>query len=182
VLGIAVSIRETAGPSENVRLIEAGEAQIGFVTMGAALEAWSGAGDWTGGRQFRAVRALFPMYDTPFHFVARRDLGIRALPELSGRRIGVGPQGGTASNYVPKLLARLGVEVQPVHGTWADLAGQLRAGELDGLAVAAGVPFPAITELETRRAVRYLPLSRDQVTAARLVAPELTASLIPPAE
>jgi uncharacterized protein len=179
VLGIAVSIRETAGPSENIRLIEAGEAQIGFVTMGAALEAWSGAGDWTGGRQFRAMRALFPMYDTPFHFIARRDLDIGALPELSGKRIGVGPQGGTASNYVPKLLARLGVEVQPVHGTWADLAGQLRAGELDGLAVAAGVPFPAITELETRRAVRYLPLSRDQVTAARLVAPELTASLIP---
>jgi uncharacterized protein len=179
VLGIAVSMRETAGPSENIRLIEAGEAQIGFVTMGAALEAWSGAGDWTGGAQFRGMRALFPMYDTPFQFIARRDSGISALSELSGRRIGVGPQGGTASDYIPKLLARLGIEMQPAHGTWADLAEQLRAGKLDGLAVAGGVPFPAISEFETRRAIRFLPLSRDQVIAARLVAPELTVSQIP---
>src|SRR3712207_4805205 len=72
-LGIAVSTRESAGPGENIRLIEAGEAQIGFVTTGAALEGWSGTGDWTGGRQFRSIRAMFPMYDTPFHFVARQD-------------------------------------------------------------------------------------------------------------
>lgn len=178
-LGIPVLTRETDGPNENIQLIEAGQAQLGFVTTGAALQAWSGGGDWTGGRQFRAIRALFPMYDTPFHFVAGRRSGVGSLAELAGRRVGVGPEGGTAAAYVPRLLARLGVEARPAHGTWADLAAQLRAGEIDALGVAAGVPFPAIAELEAARAIRYLPLSREEVVALRLEAPELTASVIP---
>ena len=179
-LGIPVLTQPTEGPTENIRLIEDGRAQIGFVTMGAALEAWSGAGGWTGGRQLRATRAMFPMYDTPFHFVVRRESGVRAISDLAGKPAGVGPHGGTAATYMPRLLARLGAETQPVHGTWADLAVRLRAGQIEGLAVAAGVPFPAISELEAARAIRYIPLSREQVVALRLAAPELTASVIPP--
>jgi len=178
-LGVAVSMRETAGPSENIWLIEAGEAQIGFVTMGAALEGWSGTGDWTGGRQFRAIRAMFPMYDTPFHFVARRDSGIAHLSALEGKSVGVGPEGGTASTYVPRMLPKLGVQARLVHGTWADLAAALRSGQIDALAVAAGAPFPAIAELEAQRAIRYLPLTRDAVATLRLAVPELAASVIP---
>lgn len=179
-LGLPVLARPTEGPTENIRLIEAGQAQIGFVTMGAALEAWSGTGDWTAGRRFRAMQAMFPMYDTPFHFVARRESGIRSIADMAGKRIGVGPQGGTAATYMPRLLARLGAEAQPVHGTWADLAAHLRAGGIEGLAAAAGVPFPAIAELEAARAIRSIPLSRDQIVALRLAVPELTASTIPP--
>jgi uncharacterized protein len=179
VLGIAVSVRETEGPSENIRLIEAGEAQIGFVTMGAALEGWTGAGGWTGGRQFRAVRAIFPMYDTPFHFVARQDSGISTIAGLEGRTVGVGPQGGTAATYVPRMLPRLGVNARLVHGAWADLAGRLQHGEIDALAVASGVPFPAIAELEAQRAISYLPLEREAVALLRLAVPELTSTVIP---
>lgn len=179
VLGIQVLARETEGPGENIRLIEEGQAQLGFVTTGAALQAWSGTGAWTGGRQFRTIRAIFPMYDTPFHFVARRDRPIRSLPDLAGRSVGIGPEGGTGADYVPRLLAALGIEARLAKGSWAALAAQLGTGGLDGLAVAAGVPFPAIAELEAGRAIRYLPLSRDQVAALRLAVPELTASVIP---
>lgn len=178
-LGVAVSMRETEGPNENIRLIEAGEAQIGFVTTGAALEGWTGAGDWTGGRQFRAIRAIFPMYDTPFHFVARQGSGITTVAGLEGRTLGVGPQGGTAATYVPRMLPRLGVQARLVHGAWADLAARLQAGELDALAVAGGVPFPAVTELEARRAIGHLPLGREAAAMLRLAVPELTSSVIP---
>ena len=178
-LGIAVSMRETAGPSENIRLIEAGEAQIGFVTTGAALEGWSGSGDWTGGKQFRAIRAMFPMYDTPFHFVARQDSGVAHLSALDGKAVGVGPEGGTAATYVPRMLPKLGVQARLVHGTWADLAAALRSGQLDGLAVAAGAPFPAIAELEAQRAIRYLPLTRDAVATLRLAVPGARIDLDP---
>ncbi len=178
-LGVAVSVRETDGPIENIQLIEAGRAQLGFVTTGAALQAWSGAGDWTQGQRYRAITAIFPMYDTPFHFVARRDSPVRSLADFAGRTVGAGPPGGTAATYAPRLLASLGIEARLVHGTWADLAEQLRAGRIDGLAVAAGVPFPAIAELEARRAIRYLPPTREQVLTLRLAVPELSASVIP---
>src|SRR3712207_9167843 len=44
VLGVPVAMRPTEGPNENVALIEDGEAQLAFVTMGVALQAWNGTG------------------------------------------------------------------------------------------------------------------------------------------
>jgi uncharacterized protein len=178
-LGVAVGMRESAGPSENIRLIEEGEAQIGFVTTGAALEGWSGTGDWTGGKQFRTIRAIFPMYDTPFHFVVRREGGVTDISGLNGKAVGIGPEGGTGATYVPRMLPALGVEARLAHGTWADLAADLRSGRMDGLAVAAGAPFPAIAELEAQRAIRYLVLASGAVARLRLAIPELAASVIP---
>jgi TRAP transporter TAXI family solute receptor len=178
-LGLPVSTLETEGPIENIQLIESGRAQIGFVTTSAALEAWSGTGAWTQGRRLRAMAAIFTMYDTPFHFVARRESLVRSLVDIAGRRVGAGPQGGTAATYGPRLLAALRIEAQFVNGTWADLAEQLRAGQVDALAVAAGVPFPAIAELEAQRAIRYLLLSEEQLLLLRLSVPELNASVIP---
>ena len=64
-------------------------------------------------------------------------------------------------------------------GTWEELTAQLQQGSLDGLAVAAGVPFPAISELEAKNAVRYIPLTPEEILALRLAIPELNASLIP---
>ena len=169
-LGIAVSIRETSGPAENLRLVEEGQAQIGFVTTGAVMEARAERG---------GARALFAMYDTPFHFVVRRDSPIRSVVDLAGKTVAVGPAGGTGADYVPRMLAALGAEIQPANGSWADLAARFRVGEIDAIAVAAGVPFPAIADLEARRAIRYIPITRDQVARIRLVAPELSASSIP---
>src|SRR5688572_7243581 len=60
-LGLPVATRATEGPNQNIELMEAGEIQLGFVTMGVALQAWNGTGDWTKGRQFRTMRAMFPM-------------------------------------------------------------------------------------------------------------------------
>lgn len=167
-LRIAVSIRESSGPAENLRLVDGGAAQLAFVTTGAALEA-----------RGTAAQALFAMYDTPFHFVLRRDSPIGSFAELTGRAVAVGPEGGTGATYEPRLLAALGAEIRPAFGSWEDLATRFAAGEFDAIAVAAGAPFPAIAALEARRVIRYLPLSRAQVTRLRLVAPELGATRIP---
>jgi uncharacterized protein len=179
VLGMPVSMRPTEGPSQNIQLIEAGEAQLGFVTMGVALQAWNGTGDWTGGRQYRSIRALFPMYDTPFHFVVLKDSPIRSITDVSGKRVGVGPQGGTGGTYVPRMLAALNIAASPAFGSWADLAAELQAQTLDVLGAAAGAPFPAVAELDAKKAVRFVPLSPNEVLSLRLAIPELTPSLIP---
>src|SRR5512137_1729425 len=90
-LDLPVAERTTDGPNQNIQMIEAGDAHLGLVTVGAALQAWNGSAEWTNGKQYRSMRALFPMYDTPFHFVALKDSGIRSLAEMAGKRIGVGP-------------------------------------------------------------------------------------------
>ena len=162
-----------AGPSENVRLIEAGQAQIGFVTMGAALQAWSGAGDWTaaGGSAPSGavpdVRHALPLHRPAGygHQLVAGLAGERSASAPAARPRATSPAGCQAGVEVHDRSTAPGPTCRAAPGRWS----------WTGCPVAAGVPFPAITELEARRAVRYLPLSRDQITSPRLAAPELTA-------
>lgn len=179
VLGIPVGARSTEGPNENMKLLETGDIQLAFVTMGTALQAWNGSAAWTAGRQFRAMRAIFPMYDTPIQFMALQGSGIRSIADLTGKRVGAGPRTGTAGTYIPRFFATLKIDAVLSYGDWSDLAAQVQAGTLDALAVASGVPFPAFAELEAKNKVRYIPLAPEQIVALRLAIPELTPSTVP---
>src|SRR5262249_15003041 len=178
-LEIPVIMLPTGGPAQNIELLEAGEAKLGFVTTGIALQARNATGAWAGRKPARAMRAAVPMYDTPFHFLVLQDSGIRAIEEVSGKRVGVGPRGGTSAAYVPEFFAALKVPSNLVYGDWSDLAAQMHGRTLDALAVAAGVPFPSFIELEAKDRVRYISLTSEQVAALRLAMPELTPSRIP---
>src|SRR5688500_1552922 len=172
-LNIPVAARPSEGPGQNILMLEAGEIQIGFVTLGVALQGWNGSAPWTSGKQLRAMRAIFPMYDTPFQVTVREESGIRSVGELNGKRVGIGPQGGTSGAYIPEFFQVLKVDASLTHGDWAELASQVQAGALDALAVAAGVPFPSFNDLERKGKVRYLPLTRSE---ERRVGKECSAS------
>jgi len=178
VLDIPVFTRETEGPAENIKLLETGEIQVAFVTLGIAQQGWTGTADWTGGRQFRSARALFPMYDTPFQFIVLSDSGIQSLADLSGKRVGIGPQNGTGGIYSPLVFKAIKTTPTFATGSYTDLAAQLSARKLDALVVVAGVPVPEVAELEKKGNIRYLTLTPSQIVASRLALPELGSSLI----
>jgi TRAP transporter TAXI family solute receptor len=125
------------------------------------------------------MRALFPMYDTPFQFVVLQESGIRSVADMAGKRIGAGPQGGTTAAYAREFFATLNLPVDLAHGEWAELAAQVGDRKLDGLLVGAGAPFPSFIALEAKEKVRYVPLAADQIAALRLAMPELAPSLVP---
>jgi TRAP transporter TAXI family solute receptor len=71
-LGINVSTQQTQGPNQNIILVDGKNVELGMTTMGIALQAWNGSAAWTQGKKYTNVRALFPMYDTPFTSSPRR--------------------------------------------------------------------------------------------------------------
>lgn len=177
-LKTTVWARPTDGPIENIKLLESGEIQLAFVTLGIAQQGWNGSAEWTGGKTYRAMRAIFPMYDTPFQFVALRDSGIESLADLGGKLIGIGPERGTSATYMPDVFKTLKLSANFQTGSWADLTALMQTGALDALAVGAGVPVPSFADLERVRKVRYLPLTQNQIVSLRLAIPELGASLV----
>jgi TRAP-type uncharacterized transport system substrate-binding protein len=88
----------------------------------------------------RIMRALFPMYDTAFHFVVPDESGIRSMADLSGKRVGVGPRQGTGGTYMRQLFQALNIGPVLAYGDWTNLTSQFEQHHLDDLAVAAGVP------------------------------------------
>ena len=178
--GVHISYRATQGPNQNIVLVNSREVELGMVTMGVALQAWNGEGAWTQGKKFQDIRALFPMYDTPFHGIALKRSGITRLAQLAGKNVGLGPRGGTPGTYFPLMLETLGIKAGALRfGSGADMSGQLQDGLLDAFLFASGVPVPAFSEAETQSEVSFLDFTAEEVTKLLATYPELSPSTLP---
>lgn len=177
--GVNISYRTTQGPNQNIILTNRKEVELGMVTMGVALQAWEGKGEWTQGNRFRDIRALFPMYDTPFHGVALTRSGITDHSQLNGKSVGVGPRGGTPGTYYPLILRELGVTPSAIrYGSASDLVGQVSDGLLDAFLFASGVPIPAFSELETTNQVNIFGFTNAQMDTITKAIPELSKGTV----
>lgn len=178
--GVQISYRTTQGPNQNIILVNSRQVELGMVTMGVALQAWNGQGEWTQGNRFRDIRAIFPMYDTPFHGIALKSSGITNHAGLAGKSVGVGPRGGTPGTYYPLILNHLGYRPSAVRfGSASDMAGQLQDRLLDSFVFASGVPVPAFSELEVQADVNYLDFTEEEVAKLTQQYPELAAGTLP---
>jgi uncharacterized protein len=177
-LHIEATAQVTQGPAQNIVLMEKKEAMLGFVTMGVALQGWNGT-DWAKGTRYRAMRVIFPMYDTAFQFAAPKRLAVKSVNDFAGLRVGVGPRAGTGGTYVPKIFKLLGVAAEIHFGAVEQMTSQLAAGKLDALAIAAGFPIEPLAELDATQPIDLIQLTPEQTADIRKQMPELTASTIP---
>jgi uncharacterized protein len=171
-LGIPVNPFPTQGSIQNVKLLDSGGAQLGLITMSTGLEGWNGTGDWTNGKQYRNVRALFPMYDNPFQAVVLQRSGITTLAQLDKKRIGVGPRAGNGATYGPGIFKIVGISPEMSFGSYNDMGADLLAGRIDALLTLLGAPVPAIEDVDAKDPVTFLSLSAEQIEAIRKEWPE----------
>jgi TRAP transporter TAXI family solute receptor len=147
--GVAVEVRRSAGSLENLRRIEDEPEALGTVFLGSAVDALNGT-PVAGGRRHRAVRALFPMYETGFMAAALRTRGITGFAELAGRRVGCGPARGPAESFFRAAAEVAGLQAEIVSGDSAALVEQLLRGEIDALWQGAIIPVPALAAVADR--------------------------------
>ncbi|WP_227269386.1 TAXI family TRAP transporter solute-binding subunit [Roseobacter weihaiensis] len=162
-LGITGGGEVTGGPGQNMALVHTGDAQFGMTTMGPAAEAIAGISPIAPGLQMTNACAMFPMYQTPFSVTALSSSGITSISEIpDGARIGFGPAGSTSDTYFPRMMEELGVNFERRNGGWTDLGGQLQDGLLDVIAFAAGVPVPAVSQLEVQTDVNIIEFTEEE--------------------
>ncbi len=177
-LGIGASGEVTGGPVQNVTLVQLGDHQLGLVTMGPAYDAWIGKSELAPGVEHRDIRALFPMYQTPFQVVVLRNSGITSVSGLNGKRVGVGPAGGTPGTYWPRYFQTLGLKVNVSFAGAADAAGQLKDGLIDAFAFAAGVPISAFAQLAAENDVLMFGFTPEEQAKILAAHPEMAPFVI----
>ncbi len=174
-LGLTGAGQVSGGPGQNMSLVHAGEVEFGMTTMGPAADSVAGLSPIAPGIPMTNACAMFPMYQTPFSITALSSSGITSVDTIpAGARIGFGPAGSTSDTYFPLMMEELGVEFDRRNGGWSDLGGQLQDGLLDVIAFAAGVPVPAVSQLEVQTDINIVEFTEEeqaQILEAFPVAP-----------
>lgn len=178
-LGVNATGEVTGGPVQNVTLVQTGDHPMGLVTMGPAYDAWNGKSELAPGLEHKDIRALFPMYQTPFQVVALKKSGITSVSDLNGKRVSVGPAGGTPGTYWPQFMAALGVNATVSNAGAADAAGQLTDGLIDAFAFAAGVPISAFAELAAQQDVVMFGFTPEEQAKVLAAFPAMASFTIP---
>ncbi|UPZ30295.1 TAXI family TRAP transporter solute-binding subunit [Streptomyces sp. LRE541] len=152
-------VRTTAGSLTNIALLRDRRADLGLVLTDTALAA-------QGTDLFPRpvpLRAIGRVYETYLQFVVRADSPVREVADLAGHPVSLGATGSGAAVLGTRILHAAGLtpgtDVPVLHLPLADAAEAMRAGSVDGLIVAGGVPLPALSGLDERPGLRFLPLA-----------------------
>jgi uncharacterized protein len=180
IVKVPTSTQQTQGPNQNLVLVQTKRADLGMTTMGPAYEAWNGELELNKGVQHRDIRALFPMYETPFQIVSIQKPGApTSVKELDGKIVGVGPKAGTCGTYFPRWFKEVGINPTIRNGGASDMAAQLMDGRLDAFAFCAGLPIAAFSEIETQQKVNFFNFSKDEIAKLLKTNPYVSEFTIP---
>ena len=177
-LGIPVTAQATQGSPQNIVLIESGTVQLGLVSTDVALDGWNGVGAWTHDKQLRSIRALFPMYDSPFEVVVPKKSSIHSFPDLAGKRVAAGPPGSGAT-IVTKAFDALGIQATFRYGAYETLSTQMQSDAVDALVSTIAAPAPILMELDRIGEIRFVPLNADEVAKLCAAMPQFSPSVVP---
>lgn len=171
-LGLSGGGEVTGGPMQNMALVHTGDASFGMTTMGPAAASIAGTNPIAPGLEMTNACAMFPMYQTPFSVTTLASSGITSVSEIpAGAKIGFGPAGSTSDTYFPLMMEALGVDFERRNGGWTDLGSQLQDGLLDVIAFAAGVPVPAVSQLEVQTEVNIIEFTEAEQSSIKSLFP-----------
>jgi hypothetical protein len=152
VEGMHVTAEVTGGSVDNVKLVGAGEADIGFSTIDSAVDGIKGLGAYkdTGPQKIAVIAVL---YDSFVHVVTRADSKITKVAQMKGKRVSVGSAGSSTESIADRLLEAAGLN--PMKDVVRDNLGvsesvaALKDGKVDAMFWIGGLPTSAITDLVT---------------------------------
>ena len=168
--GITLSVRETSGSIENLRLLASAEVDIAFVQ--------SGSGNPTETPDFMSLGSL---YYEPLWVFSRADYPLTRLNQLRGMRLAIGEEGSGARAVTMQLLAAnqlLETATQRLDLGGRAAAEALRTGRVDAAFFVASSRSPLIQSLLTADDLALMSFVRSQAYTrayrylSRVVLPE----------
>jgi TRAP transporter TAXI family solute receptor len=162
VPGLVAVAQATQGSVENLRLLNSGQIESVFAQADLAAMAYGGTGAFADDAPMRQLRAIGGMFPEALHVVVRVDSPIRELADLAGKTVSLGEEGsGTVAN-AKVLLSAAGFGDDDVTRKFLrpnQAAEEIKAGTVDALILAGGVPVPAISELAQVMPIRLIPIT-----------------------
>jgi TRAP transporter TAXI family solute receptor len=165
--GIQTNAEVSGASAENMKLLQAKEAELAFSQTDIAAYAIEGK-EMFKGSKIDNVQAIGTLYPETIQIVTTASSGIKTVEDLKGKKVSVGaPGSGTVANAK---------QILEVHGmTFADIKKQdlsfdestagLMDGTIDAAFVTAGTPTGAVESLAATEKIVIVPIAKDKQEA-----------------
>jgi uncharacterized protein len=166
--GLVVIAQSANGSVANVRGIQQGSLESGFVQSDIAYWAYTGTGTFTGDKPSQDLRAIANLYPESLHVVVRKDSGIRKIRDLIGKRVSIDEPGSGTLIDAELVLNEYGISQHDIELEYLKpgvAIERVRQHQLDAFFVVAGYPARAISDLAGDTDIILLPIDGELADA-----------------
>jgi uncharacterized protein len=165
--GANVTVQATAGSVENLKLLEAGDGELGFTLGSISAAAWAGSKAAGFDAPLTKLRGIGRIYPNFFQIVANNRSGIKTLTDLKGKRVSIGPEGsGTAVDALSICRAAgftAGDRANFVHEPFAPSHRKVEQGDLDAAVSLGGLGVEYVRHLLASGQAALVPIPPEVV-------------------
>jgi uncharacterized protein len=182
--GLRATAEVTRGSVENLKLIGAGKAEVGFAMVDAAWQAANGLEPFGKGRV--DVRTLMLLYPNRMQIVTVDGTGIARLADLKGKRVSTGAPGSGVELMALRVLEAIGLDarndITQQHLGAVESVNAIRDRKIDAFFWVGGVPTAAITDLARTPGTKVRLIDHAEALDAmnRKYGPLYVKAVIPP--
>jgi TRAP transporter TAXI family solute receptor len=183
VPGLVAVAQATQGSVQNVNLIQAGNAESGFVQSDVTHWSYTGTGLFEGRPKLDRLRFIAHLFPEHIHAVVRKDSPIQRFEDLRGKRIAIGLQASGARIGSELILAAYGLQANrdftPEYLNQAQGTERMQDRGLDATMTVVGYPAAAFSEFCSRTGCRILPVLPEAAQRVIERAPFYAPGVIP---
>jgi len=147
--GLSATAEVTGGSVDNLKLVGAGRADIGFSQVDAAVDAINGQDKFKGSPV--KVRALAVLYPNQMHVATVEGTGIKTMKDLKGKRVSTGSTGSATEVMAFRLIEAAGLDrekdMKRERLGVAESVNALKDRKIDAFFWVGGIPTAAVTDL-----------------------------------
>ena len=175
-----ITAQASGASGENIRLIEAREADLAIVQNDVAHAAYNGTVPFK--QKFTNARAIARLYPEYLHVVASKNSGVKKMADFKGKKVSVGARGSGNELNCRQIFKIFGLDyknVTPIFLPYGETAEQFKDRQLDGFVFTIGTPNPAIQDITTAQEVQFIPLEGADIDNVVKEFPYLVKDAIP---
>lgn len=157
--GLNVSVAATGGSVENVRRVNAGDAEMGLSFASDVHEAYYGLEQFQG-KPLTNYRAIGLVFFGVAHLVTYADSGIRTVEDLAGKRVAVGTPGSGTFASAERVFRALGIwdKITRIPLLGAAAGDAMSDGKADAFFWTGPEPDRVTTEAANKKPVRAIDI------------------------
>lgn len=157
---VEVTAEVTPASVDNMKLIQAGKADLALTMADVTFDALEGQGKFTETGKV-PVRTLAVMYTNYLHIATTEATGIKSVPDLKGKRVSTGAPGSGTEVKCTRVFEAYGLDADKDFAAREKLgatesAAAVKDGKIDAYCWDGGLPTGSIVDLATTPGVKLV--------------------------